>query len=82
VDGVGQRAEHVLERVVPTGQGDVPGRAVVDVGEVLEPLVGEVVRTDHAGVGDAALAPVELAVGPEHGVVGLVVTPSGEVGDE
>ncbi|MDP9473831.1 MAG: hypothetical protein M3Q71_24755 [Chloroflexota bacterium] len=72
---LGQIAQHVPVLVVASREGDVLPRHVVPVGEVLEPLVGEVVGTDDGHVRGRPLAPVQLAVRTDHRVVGVVVAP-------
>jgi hypothetical protein len=66
----------------PAGQRDVLSGHVAEVRELREPFVGEVVGADDARVGGRALTPVELAVRSYHRIVGLVVAPARQVGDD
>src|SRR5437764_384698 len=84
---LGKRTGHVKlgkyrETSFATPFPDPSSRALTKLRELWEfrqPLVGEVVRPNDAGVGRAALSEVELAIWPNDGIVGLVVPSSWEI---
>src|SRR5680860_380313 len=82
LDRGGRIAQHVGHLVVPPRQHDVPAWHVMLLREAGQPLVGEVVRADDCGVGARPLTEVDLAVGADDGVIGLVVALARQAGDQ